>query len=169
VDRGHRQVLHEGALELALACDLRFVADSARISDWHLARLGSGLGGWGASTRLSKLVGVAQAAGLILTGKEIAGAEALRIGLAQRMVSSHELLDETLTAARTIAGMDRQGMRMTLVHLGRVQDLSREEQLRFADRLRRWMPTSRTLQASALTILAEDDDATTTRHRSRSF
>lgn len=43
-----------GALELAMACDLRVVADSAAISDWHLARLGSGLGGWGASTRLAR-------------------------------------------------------------------------------------------------------------------
>ena len=33
-----------GAVELALACDLRVVAESAQISDWHLSRLGSGLG-----------------------------------------------------------------------------------------------------------------------------
>lgn len=36
-----------GALEIAMACDLRIVANTARISDWHLARLGTGLGGWG--------------------------------------------------------------------------------------------------------------------------
>ena len=41
-----------GALELAMACDLRVAAETAEISDWHLKRLGSGLGGWGASTRL---------------------------------------------------------------------------------------------------------------------
>ena len=75
-----------GALEIAMACDLRIVADTARISDWHLARLGTGLGGWGASTRLPRLVGVAQAKDIILTGKEIDGVEAHRIGLAQRVV-----------------------------------------------------------------------------------
>jgi len=75
-----------GALELAMACDLRIVADTAQISDWHLARLGAGLGAWGASTRLARLVGVAQAKDLILTGKVIDGHEALRIGMAQRVV-----------------------------------------------------------------------------------
>ena len=43
-----------GGATLAVACDLRVVADSAAISDWHRAQLGSGLGGWGASTRLAR-------------------------------------------------------------------------------------------------------------------
>ena len=145
-----------GALELALACDLRYVAETAQLSDWHLARLGSGLGGWGASTRLSRLVGVAQASELILTGRSIDGAEALRIGLAQRLTSPSALLDETMAAARAIAGMDRAGVRMTLAHLSRVEDLSKEESLRFADQVRRWLPSSRTLQDSASTILDKD-------------
>ena len=131
-----------GALELALACDLRYVAEGARISDWHLARLGSGLGGWGASTRLARLIGVADATELILTGKEIDGAEALRIGLAQRLLPSAELLEQTMEAARTIAGMDRAGVKLTLAHLSRAGDLSTEESLRFADQLRRWLPSS---------------------------
>jgi len=142
-----------GALELALACDLRYVADSARLSDWHLARLGSGLGGWGASTRLSRLVGVAQATELILTGTEIDGAEALRIGLAQRLASSSALLGESMAAAATIAAMDRGGVRQTLAHLSRVDDLPKEEALRFADQVRRWMPSTRTFADSAAAVL----------------
>ena len=147
-----------GALELALACDLRFVADTARISDWHLARLGSGLGGWGASTRLSRLVGVAQASDLILTGKEIDGAEALRIGLAQRMVASEDLWDETITAAKAIGSMSRAGVRMTLAHLSRVEDLDKAEALRFADQVRQWMPSTSTFKEAAERVLGPDRD-----------
>ena len=36
-----------GAAEIALACDFRLVARTAEISDWHLAKLGTGLGSWG--------------------------------------------------------------------------------------------------------------------------
>lgn len=146
-----------GALEIALACDLRFVADTAQISDWHLARLGSGLGGWGASTRLSRLVGVAQAKDLILTGKVIDGAEALRIGLAQRLAPSNELWPEVLEAATAIAAMDRQGVRQTMTHLSRVEDLSKEESLAFARQLRRLLPSARSLADSAAEVLGRDD------------
>lgn len=126
-----------GALELAMACDLRVVADTAEISDWHLSRLGSGLGGWGASTRLSRLVGVAQAKDLILTGKVIDGHEAHRIGLAQRVAPSDALWDEAMAMAQSIAGMNRDGVRLTMAHLSRVEDLSKEEALSFASQLRR--------------------------------
>ena len=104
-------------MELALACDLRIVADTAQISDGDLVRLGAGLGAWGASTRLARLVGVAQAKDLILTGKVIDGREALRIGLAQRVAPSATLWEEAMQAADAIAAMPVQGVRMTLAHL----------------------------------------------------
>lgn len=146
-----------GALELALACDLRVVADSAEISDWHLGRLGSGLGGWGASTRLARLVGVAQAKDLILTGKVIDGEEALRVGLAQRLTPSERLMDEAMAMARAVAAMPRSGLRMTMAHLSRVEDLSKEEALSFAGQVREWFPTGRPLEASARVILDKAD------------
>jgi len=142
-----------GALEIALACDLRVVADTAQISDWHLARLGSGLGGWGASTRLARLVGVAQAKDLILTGKVIDGAEAQRIGLAQRVFPSADLWSEAMAIASTIAGMNPTGVRMTMAHLARVEDLSKEESLSFARQLREWMAPSRTLEETTSGVL----------------
>jgi len=146
-----------GALELALSCDLRIVADTAQISDWHLARLGAGLGAWGASTRLARLVGVAQAKDLILTGKVIDGNEALRIGLAQRSVPSAELWDETMRVADAVAAMRPEGVRMTLAHLNKVQDLSKEESLAFARQVSRWFGPGPGFAESAGAILARKD------------
>ncbi|MET0147195.1 MAG: enoyl-CoA hydratase/isomerase family protein [Ilumatobacteraceae bacterium] len=142
-----------GAIELALACDLRVVADTAQISDWHLARLGSGLGGWGASTRLSRLVGVAQAKDVILTGKVIDGAEALRIGFAQRMVPSADLWAEAMSMADAIAKMDPAGVHITMAHLSRVEDLSKEEALTFATQLREWFTPNTTFEDRAAGVL----------------
>ena len=65
-----------GALEVAMACDLRIAADTARISDWHLKTTGLGIGQWGAAVRLTRLVGIDKAKELLLTGVEISGAEA---------------------------------------------------------------------------------------------
>lgn len=144
-----------GALELALACDLRFVAETAQISDWHLKRLGSGIGGWGASTRLSRLVGTAQAKDLILTGKIIDGREALRIGLAQRLTASADLWAETMAAAEAISGMRPQGVRMTMAHLSRVQDLSKEESLSFARQVRQWFDPRHSFADSARDVLRD--------------
>jgi enoyl-CoA hydratase len=142
-----------GALEIAMACDLRIVANTAQISDWHLARLGSGLGGWGASTRLSRLVGVAQAKDLILTGRVIDGNEALRIGLAQRVSTSANLWDEAMDMARAVAGMDPAGVRMTMAHLSRVEDLSKEESLAYAKQIREWFAPSRSFAESAKNVI----------------
>jgi enoyl-CoA hydratase len=144
-----------GALELALACDLRIVAETAQISDWHLKRLGSGLGGWGASTRLSRLVGVAQAKDLILTGKVIDGREALRIGLAQRLTTSEGLWPEAMAVAAAICGMRPEGVRLTMAHLSRVEDLSKEESLKFASQLRQWLDPARTFADSARDVARE--------------
>jgi enoyl-CoA hydratase/carnithine racemase len=149
-----------GAVELALACDLRVVAESAQISDWHLARLGSGLGGWGASTRLARLVGVAQAKDIILTGKVIDGCEAHRIGFAQRLVPAERLWGEAMEMAGAIAGMRPEGVRMTMAHLSRVEDLSKEESLSFAIQVGRWFGSGgSTFQQSAGEVLAKADPA----------
>jgi enoyl-CoA hydratase/carnithine racemase len=143
-----------GALEIAMSCDLRFASlDHTQISDWHLARLGLGLGGWGASTRLARLVGVAQAKDMILTGKVIDGPEALRIGLVQRLFPSSELWQESMKVAQTIAAMRVQGVRATMAHLSRVQDLSKEESLGFATQVREWFDAHKPIGENAKRIL----------------
>ena len=127
-----------GAAELAVACHLRWVAPSARISDWHLKKLGTGLGAWGASTRWARLIGAARTRELFLTGREMNGEEALRIGFASRLVPSQRLWEDALGVAREIATMDPRGVAMTLSHLARVEDQSEAESLAYAARAPGW-------------------------------
>jgi enoyl-CoA hydratase/carnithine racemase len=128
-----------GAAELALACDFRLVGEAARISDWHLKNLGTGLGAWGASTRWARLVGPTVTKEIVLTGRELDAAEAVRIGFASARHPSDRLADGALAMANAIAAMDPQGVRLALAHIDRAGDLSRDEALRLAADLPRWL------------------------------
>lgn len=90
-----------GGLELALACDLRIAADSAKLG---APEVGLGLlPAYGGTQRLPRLVGVAKAKELIFTGSLIPGAEALRIGLVNKVVPSGQELRAARDWAHTIA------------------------------------------------------------------
>jgi enoyl-CoA hydratase/carnithine racemase len=81
-----------GGTELALACDLRFAADSAKIG---LPETSIGvLPGWGGTVRATQLLGAAVARRLILTGELLAADEALRIGLVDAVFPSEQFGDE---------------------------------------------------------------------------
>ncbi len=78
-----------GGCELALACHLRFAADSA-----HFGQPEVGLGlipGAGGTQRLPRIVGRGRALDLLLSGEMVDAAEAYRMGLAQRVVPRSEL------------------------------------------------------------------------------
>jgi enoyl-CoA hydratase/carnithine racemase len=90
-----------GGLELALACDLRVVADDARLGQPEIL-LGIIPGG-GATQRLPRLVGPARAKDMILTGRQVKADEALRIGLVDRVVPATEVLDAALGLASDLA------------------------------------------------------------------
>ena len=75
-------VCSTGGAEIALACDLRLVGAAAQISDWHLKKLGTGLGGWGGSTRWARLIGLQRTKELLLTGKVLSAQDALACGFA---------------------------------------------------------------------------------------
>src|SRR5215471_14161780 len=78
-----------GGLELALACDLRFASDSAKLGRPEI-NLGIIPGG-GGTQRLTRLVGEGKAMELILTGEAIDAAHAKEIGLVNSVVPPAEL------------------------------------------------------------------------------
>lgn len=90
-----------GGLELALACDMRLAADTARLGQPEI-NLGI-IPGWGGTQRLPRLVGAGMARLLCLTGEAIDAAEALRIGLVERVYPAATLLAEARTLAQAIA------------------------------------------------------------------
>jgi len=144
-----------GASELALACDFRLVGAAARVSDWHLKNLGTGLGAWGASTRWARLVGATRAKEIILTGRELDAETAVRWGLASAAHPSAELLGAALAMARTIAGMKPEGVRLTLAHLDRADDMTRDQALRWAELLPRWLGVDVRVEGKSDAVLDE--------------
>jgi len=87
-----------GGLGLALAADFRLVAPEARFSA-NFARLGFHHG-FGLSVTLPALVGQQRSAELLFTGRRIDGAEAVSLGLVDRLVP----LDSLVAAAVDFAG-----------------------------------------------------------------
>lgn len=90
-----------GGLELALACDFIYASNNARLG---LVEVNLGIiPGFGGIARLSRRVGKAMAAELIMTAAQLTAEEALRIGLVNRIVPQAELLAVAAKTAKTIA------------------------------------------------------------------
>ena len=88
-------------LSLALACDLRVAGDSARFAT-AFARVGYS-GDFGGSWYLTQLVGSAKARELYYTADIVDAAEALRLGIVNRVVPDARLEEETLALAARLA------------------------------------------------------------------
>jgi enoyl-CoA hydratase len=84
-----------GGCELAIACDIRYAASSAKLGQPEV-NLGI-IPGWGGTQRLARLCGLGVAKELIFTGRIVTAEEALRIGLVN---SVH---DPALDKARDVA------------------------------------------------------------------
>ena len=112
-----------GGCELALACDIRIAADTARMGQPEVT-----IGippGWGGTQRLMRIVGVANAKELVYRGNMIPADEALRIGLVNKVVPPDSLMEEAGKMASQIAANSAMGVRMskTAINKGRNADL----------------------------------------------
>jgi enoyl-CoA hydratase / 3-hydroxyacyl-CoA dehydrogenase len=91
-----------GGCELAMACDVRIAARAALFGQPEI-KLGI-IPGFGGTQRLPRLVGMNKALEMNLVGDPILADEAFELGLANRVVDDHELLDTALAWARKLAG-----------------------------------------------------------------
>jgi enoyl-CoA hydratase/carnithine racemase len=98
-------------LQLALACDLRVVARGAKLGALEF-RYGL-LPDLGGTAWLPRLVGPAKAKELLFTAAQVDAEEALRIGLANRVVEDADLEREVTTLAETIAAQPPLAVRGT--------------------------------------------------------
>jgi enoyl-CoA hydratase len=89
-----------GGCELALACHIRIVAQTAKLG-LPEAKLGL-IPGYGGTQRLARLIGRGRALQLIMTGDPIDGAEAYRLGIANAVVAPEALLDSARAMAAAI-------------------------------------------------------------------
>ncbi|TDA67002.1 MAG: enoyl-CoA hydratase/isomerase family protein [Clostridia bacterium] len=111
-----------GGCELALACDLRVASETARFG---LPEITLGLLPGAGIQRLVRIVGPAAAKDMLFTGRQVGAEEALRIGLANKVVPADQLLAETQKLAEKLAGLPAYALKTikTVVNKGTEIDL----------------------------------------------
>ncbi|HSL10040.1 MAG TPA: enoyl-CoA hydratase-related protein [Actinomycetota bacterium] len=97
-----------GGLELALACDLRYLGDDAKVGQPEVT-IGV-IPGAGGTQRLVPLVGVGRARELVYSGRIVAASEASAIGLAEKVLSADEVIGTAIDDARRFAEGPRQAL-----------------------------------------------------------
>jgi enoyl-CoA hydratase/carnithine racemase len=110
-----------GGLELAMACSLRFATPDARLG---LPEVKLGLiPGAGGTQRLPRLVGRGRALDILLTGREVTGTEAARIGLVDRLVEG-DVTAEALAFAAKLARLPASAVEAIITCVDAAETLS---------------------------------------------
>lgn len=99
-----------GGFELAMACDIRIVSDTAKLG--HPEMSFGVIPGFGGTQRLPRLIGRTLAMQLILTGDLISPAEAMAMGLVNRVVPQDKLMSSSLALARKILNNPAKAIRL---------------------------------------------------------
>lgn len=90
-----------GGMELAMGCDFRIASTKAKFGQPEV-NLGL-IPGYAGTQRLPRMVGMGDALYLLMSADMIGAADALRIGLVQKVVEPDELMDTVLAIAKNIA------------------------------------------------------------------
>jgi enoyl-CoA hydratase/carnithine racemase len=98
-----------GGSEIAVACDLRVLDETARLGFVHASR--GLIPGWGGGQRLMRLVGYTRALELLATARVLDAREADALGLANQVTPAGGALDAALALAETIAALDKDAIR----------------------------------------------------------
>jgi enoyl-CoA hydratase len=121
-----------GGMELALWCDLRVMADNAVLGIF-CRRFGVPLVD-GGTVRLARLIGQSRALDLILTGRPVPAAEALAMGLANRVAPPGQALAVATTLAEEMAAFPQTCLRhdrlSVLEQWGLTEDAAMRNELR---------------------------------------
>lgn len=118
-----------GGCELALACDMRIAAKSAKLGQPEI-KLGIIPGG-GGTQRLPRLIGVGNAMRLILTAELINAEEAARLGLVDVVVDDDQLATRTLEIARAMAAHSPLTLRLAKSAIRASEEMSLQAGLAF--------------------------------------
>jgi enoyl-CoA hydratase len=98
-----------GGLEIAIACDFIYAAETARFG---LPEITLGLiPGFGGTQRLPRLIGANMAKELMFTGRMIGAAEARELGIANKVCPPGALMEEVLKTAREMAAKGKVSLR----------------------------------------------------------
>lgn len=122
-----------GGMELALACDIRIAAEHATFGQpevrWSL------IPGWGGTQRLPRVIPLAKAAEMLLTGKPINAQEALRVGLINAVVPKEKLMATAEEMARGILELGPLGVRASKEAMMRGLNMTLQDGLRLEEML----------------------------------
>ena len=121
-----------GGCEVAMMCDMIFCSESAQFGQPEI-KIGV-MPGMGGSQRMTRAVGKAKAMDMVLTGRMMDAAEAERAGLVARVIADDAIVDETMVAARTIAGFGRNAVLLAREAVNRSFDTPLAEGLLFERR-----------------------------------
>jgi enoyl-CoA hydratase/carnithine racemase len=121
-----------GGCELALAADFRVASETARFGLPEV-KIGAFPGG-GGTQRLARLIGIAKAKELILTGDPITAAEALAAGLVMRVAPKEKYLAEANSLAAKLAALPRLALQASKMLINRSLDVGLSAGLEFEAR-----------------------------------
>ena len=110
-----------GGTEIAIACDFIYASENAKFGQPEI-NLGL-IPGFGGTQRLPRLIGTNMAKELVFTGKMISAAEALQIGLANRVVPPERLMEEVMKTAGQIASKGKVSLRAAKQAINRGMDV----------------------------------------------